>query len=186
MNVMRNLKRGNEWLISKRYATPLSMVIAEVIWSPAHSGSNEWKEPDIADNLIQRVLNNASDFMTEYPELKPGIKFGFEWSTSASSHSVDFWWEDPLLVCRWWLGCNPYFPEINKLYRKSQKPIDFYRDRSPTGKVKSAPWLQDGFWEQPQRFLGSAMHLARYYHVPKRIGNDDKMAKMDMRMGASG
>ncbi len=75
MNVLRNLKRGNEWYnIKKGTATPLNQVIAR---AGLDAQVNFWKQrmesADIADIYYPAFLNKGEEIQ-EYPQFEPGEK----------------------------------------------------------------------------------------------------------------
>ena len=74
-NVLRNLKRGNEWYnIKKGTATPLNQVIARGAFG---AQLNFWRQrmesADIADIYYPAFLNNGEE-VQEYPQFEPGEK----------------------------------------------------------------------------------------------------------------
>ena len=101
MNVLRNLKRGNEWYnIKKGTATPLNQVIARGAFG---AQLNFWRQrmesADIADIYYPAFLNNGEE-VQEYPQFEPGEKVRLRIINGAASSQfwMTFGGEDPLLV----------------------------------------------------------------------------------------
>ena len=101
MNVLRNLKRGNEWYnIKKGTATPLSRVIGRGAFG---AQLNFWRQrmeaADIADIYYDAFLTNGQQTQS-YPGFKPGEKVRIRIiNASASSQFwMTFGGDDPLLV----------------------------------------------------------------------------------------
>jgi CopA family copper-resistance protein len=185
MNVMRNLKRGNEWYnIKKGTATPLSMVIGRGGFG---AQLNFWKQrmegADIADIYYNAFLNNGQN-TTEYPEFKPGDKVRIRMINGSTSSQfwLTFGGEDPLLVSADGLNVEPV--SRNKTFIAIAETYDFIVTIPPAGKVEIRAMAQDGSGTT-SAFLGSGNALlAPEVLSPDKIGMMMKMAKMDMRMGA--
>jgi len=185
MNVMRNLKRGNEWYnIKKGTATPLSMVIGRGGFG---AQLNFWKQrmegADIADIYYNAFLNNGQN-TTEYPEFKPGDKVRIRMINGSTSSQfwLTFGGEDPLLVSADGLNVEPV--SRNKTFIAIAETYDFIVTIPPAGKVEIRAMAQDGSGTT-SAFLGSGNALlAPEVLRPDKIGMMMKMAKMDMRMGA--
>jgi hypothetical protein len=185
MNVMRNLKRGNEWYnIKKGTATPLSMVIGRGGFG---AQLNFWKQrmegADIADIYYNAFLNNGQ-VKTEYPEFKPGDKVRIRMINGSTSSQfwLTFGGEDPLLVSADGLNVEPV--SRNKTFIAIAETYDFIVTIPPAGKVEIRAMAQDGSGTT-SAFLGSGKALlAPEVPRPDKIGMMMKMAKMDMRMGA--
>jgi CopA family copper-resistance protein len=185
MNVMRNLKRGNEWYnIKKGTATPLSMVIGRGGFG---AQLNFWKQrmegADIADIYYNAFLNNGQ-VKTEYPEFKPGDKVRIRMINGSTSSQfwLTFGGEDPLLVSADGLNVEPIVR--NKTFIAIAETYDFIVTIPPAGKMEIRAMAQDGSGTT-SAFLGSGKALlAPEVPRPDKIGMMMKMAKMDMRMGA--
>jgi hypothetical protein len=185
MNVLRNLKRGNEWYnIKKGTATPLSMVIGRGGFG---AQLNFWKQrmegADIADIYYNAFLNNGQ-ITTEYPEFKPGDKVRVRMINGSTSSQfwLTFGGKDPLLVSA--DGLNVEQVSRNKTFIAIAETYDFIVTIPPAGKVEIRAMAQDGSGTT-SAFLGSGnVLLAPEVPRPDKIGMMMKMAKMDMRMGA--
>jgi len=185
MDVLRNLKRGNEWYnIKKGTATPLSMVIGRGGFG---AQVNFWKQrmegADIADIYYHAFLNNGQ-FTTEYPDLKPGEKVRVRLINGAASSQfwVTFGGNDPLLVAADGLDVEPI--SRNKTFIAIAETYDFIVTIPQSGKVEIRAMAQDGSGTT-SAFLGNGSPiLAQVLPRPDKIGMMMQMAKMDMRMGA--
>jgi CopA family copper-resistance protein len=185
MNVLRNLKRGNEWYnIKKGTATPLNMVIGRGGFG---AQLNFWKQrmegADIADIYYNAFLNNGQ-ITTEYPEFKPGDKVRVRMINGSGSSQfwLTFGGEDPLLVSADGLNVLPI--SRNKTFIAIAETYDFIVTIPPAGKVEIRAMAQDGSGTT-SAFLGSGNAiLAPVVSRPDKIGMMMKMAEMDMRMGA--
>jgi FtsP/CotA-like multicopper oxidase with cupredoxin domain len=74
MNVLRNLKRGNEWYgIRKGTSTPLNKVIARGAFGAQLDFGDSVYGADVADVYYPAFLINGKQTI-EYPDFKPGEK----------------------------------------------------------------------------------------------------------------
>lgn len=185
MDVLRNLKRGNEWYnIKKGTATPLSMVIGR---GGLGAQMNFWKQrmegADIADIYYNAFLNNGQ-VTTEYPNLKPGEKVRVRLINGAASSQfwITFGGKDPILVAADGLDVEPI--SRNKTFIAIAETYDFIVTIPQSGKVEIRAMAQDGSGTT-SAFLGSGNPiLAQELPRPDKIGMMMQMAMMDMRMGA--
>jgi len=185
MNVMRNLKRGNEWYnIKKGTATPLNQVIGRGGFG---AQMNFWKQrmegADIADIYYNAFLNNGQE-TTEYPDFNPGekVRVRFINGSASSQFWLTFGGKDPLLVSADGLDVVPV--AHNKTFIAIAETYDFIFTIPDSGKIEIRATAQDGSG-QTSAFLGSGDKLAAAdVPRPDKIGMMIKMAKMDMKMGA--
>jgi CopA family copper-resistance protein len=185
MNVMRNLKRGNEWYnIKKGTATPLNQVIGRGGFG---AQMNFWKQrmegADIADIYYNAFLNNGK-VTTEYPDFNPGdkVRVRFINGSASSQFWLTFGGKDPLLVSADGLDVVPV--AHNKTFIAIAETYDFIVTIPDSGKIEIRATAQDGSG-QTSAFLGSGDILAAAdVPRPDKIGMMMKMAKMDMKMGA--
>ncbi|WP_225587144.1 multicopper oxidase domain-containing protein [Algoriphagus sp. Y33] len=185
MNVMRNLKRGNEWYnIKKGTATPLNQVIARGGFG---AQMNFWKQrmegADIADIYYNAFLTNGQS-TSEYPDLKPGekVRVRFINGSASSQFWLTFGGADPLLVSADGLDVEPIVH--NKTFIAIAETYDFIVTIPDSGKIEIRATAQDGSG-QTSAFLGNGNILsAPDVPRPDKIGMMMKMAKMDMKMGA--
>ena len=184
-NVLRNLKRGNEWYnIRKNTITPLNRVIAR---GALGAQLNFWKQRmetvDIADIYYNAFLSNGQP-VQNYPEFEPGEKVRVRIINAAASSQfwLTFGGQDPLLVAADGLDVVPVVH--NKTFIAVAETYDFIVTIPVSGKVEIRAMAQDGSGHS-STYLGKGEPLpAAIIPKPDQIGMMKKMAKMKMRMGA--
>lgn len=184
-NVLRNLKRGNEWYgIKKGTATPLSMVIAR---GGLNAQLDFWRQrmegADIADIYYPAFLMNGEQEAT-YPELQPGEKVRLRIinASASSQYWLTFGGEDPLLVAA--DGPRVVPVKHNKTFIGIAETYDFIVTIPEKGQIEVRASVQDGSG-QTSALLGTGETLpAPDVPRPDKIAMMKQMAKMDMRMGA--
>lgn len=185
MNVLRNLKRGNEWYsIKKGTATPLNQIIGRGAFG---AQLNFWKQrmngADIADVYYPAFLINGEESV-EYPEFKAGEKVRLRIINGGASTSfwMTFGGEEPLLVSA---DGNDVVPvKKNKTFIGIAETYDFIISVPEEGKTEFKITAQDGSGTA-SAFIGNGKALAAMtIPRPDKIGMMQKMAKMDMKMGA--
>ncbi|SDM73367.1 hypothetical protein SAMN05421823_1227 [Catalinimonas alkaloidigena] len=184
-NVMRNLKRGNEWYnIRKGTATPLNRVIARGGFG---AQLNFWRQrmesADIADIYYPAFLTNGEQTQ-QYPEFEPGdrVRVRFINAAASSQFWITFGGEDPLLIAADGLDVVPVVH--NKTFIAVAETYDFIVTLPATGQLEIRATAQDGSG-QTSAFLGQGPLLAAPdVPRPDKIGMMKQMAQMDMRMGA--
>jgi len=185
MNVLRNLKRGNEWIgIKKGTSTPLNQVIARGAFG---AQMNFWKQrmesADIADIYYPAFLTNGK-ITQEYNDFKPGEKVRVRFINAAASTYfwLTFGGDSPLLVANDGLDVVPVSKD--KLLFAIAETYDFIITIPANGKLEIKATAQDGSG-QTSAFLGDGeILLAPDVPRPDKIGMMKSMAKMDMKMGA--
>ncbi|WP_158847343.1 multicopper oxidase domain-containing protein [Algibacter sp. L1A34] len=185
MNVLRNLKRGNEWYnIKKGTATPLNKVIARGAFG---AQLNFWRQrmegADIADIYYPAFLINGEQSI-EYPEFKAGEKVRLRIIDGGASTSfwMTFGGEEPLLISADGLDVVPV--KKNKTFIAIAEAYDFIVTIPKEGKIEFKITAQDGSGTA-SAFIGNGKVLpAMNIPKPDKIGMMQKMAKMDMKMGA--
>jgi hypothetical protein len=185
MNVLRNLKRGNEWYgIKKGTSTPLNEVIKR---GALGAQLNFWKQrmegADIADVYYPAFLINGEESIA-YPEFKPGEKVRLRIINGGASTSfwMTFGGGNPLLVSADGLDVVPIIK--NKIFIGIAETYDFIVTIPDEGKIEYRITAQDGSGTA-SAFLGKGEVLpAEIVQRPDKIGMMQKMAKMDMKMGA--
>ncbi len=185
MNILRNLKRGNEWMgIKKRTATPLNLVIKRGALSAQF---NFWKQrmegADIADIYYPAFLTNGN-ITQEYPKFNSGEKVRVRLINAAASTYfwLTFGGDNPLLVAADGLDIVPV--TRNKTLFGIAETYDFIVTIPDDGKIEIRATAQDGSG-QTSAFLGNGDILsAPKVPRPDKIGMMKTMAKMDMKMGA--
>jgi CopA family copper-resistance protein len=185
MNVLRNLKRGNEWYsIKKGTSTPLNQVIARGAFG---AQLNFWRQrmngADIADVYYPAFLINGEESI-DYPKFKAGEKVRLRIINGGASTSfwMTFGGEEPLLVSADGLDVVP--AKKNKTFIGVAETYDFIITVPEEGKTEFKIMAQDGSGTA-SAFIGNGKTLpAMTIPRPDKIGMMQKMAKMDMKMGA--
>lgn len=185
MNILRNLKRGNEWFgIKKGTATPLNRVIGR---GALGAQFNFWKQrmesADIADVYYPAFLTNGQ-ITKEYPEFKAGERVRVRMINAAASTYfwLTFGGETPFLVANDGLDVVPV--QKDKLLFAVAETYDFIVTIPENGKVEIRATAQDGSG-QTSAFLGKGILIAAPdVPRPDKIQMMKDMAKMDMKMGA--
>ncbi len=184
-NVLRNLKRGNEWYnIRKNTTTPLNRVIAR---GALGAQLNFWKQRmetvDIADIYYAAFLSNGQA-VQNYPQFEPGekIRVRFINGSASSQFWLTFGGQDPLLVAADGLDVVPVIH--NKTFIAVAETYDFIVTIPARGKVEIRAMAQDGSGYS-LTYLGKGDPLpAAIVPKPDQIGMMKQMAQMKMRMGA--
>lgn len=185
MDVLRTLKRGTEWYnIRKGTATPLNKVIARGAFG---AQLNFWKQrmegADIADIYYPAFLINGKETI-EYSEFKSGEKVRLRIIDGGASTSfwMTFGGTDPLLVSADGIDVVPV--KKNKTFIGIAETYDFIVTIPQEGKIEFKITAQDGSGSA-SAFLGKGKILpAQNIPKPDKIEMMQKMAKMDMKMGA--
>jgi len=185
MNVLRNLKRGNEWFgIKKGTATPLNRVIARrALGAQFNFWNQRMESADIADVYYPAFLTNGQP-TNEYPEFKAGDKVRVRMINAAASTYfwLTFGGETPLLIANDGLDIVPV--QKDKLLFAIAETYDFIVTIPENGKTEIRATAQDGSG-QTSALLGEGMLMAAPdVPRPDKIQMMKDMAKMDMKMGA--
>jgi len=185
MDVLRNLKRGNEWYgIRKGTATPLNKVIARGAFG---AQLKFWKQrmngADIADVYYPAFLINGEEKI-EYPEFRPGEKIRLRIINGGASTSfwMTFGGKDPLLISADGIDVQPI--QKNKTFIGIAETYDYIVTIPQEGKIEFRVTAQDGSG-QASVYLGNGQ-IFPAIDVPKpdKIGMMQQIAKMNMKMGA--
>lgn len=185
MNILRNLKRGNEWFgIKKGTATPLNQVIAR---RALGAQINFWKQrmegADIADVYYNAFLINGKPTI-DYPKFKAGERIRLRFINAAASTYfwLTFGGEKPELVASDGIDVIPV--KKNKTLIAVAETYDFIITIPDSGKLEIRASAQDGSGST-SAFIGKGTTLpAKIIPRPDKIDMMKKMAKMDMTMGA--
>ncbi|MGJ8592210.1 MAG: multicopper oxidase domain-containing protein [Aquaticitalea sp.] len=183
-NVMRNLKRGNEWYgMKKGTSTPLNQVIGRGAFG---AQLNFWKQrmegADIADVYYPAFLVNGKQ-ISEHPELNPGEKVRLR--IINGSASTQFWMTfggDPTLVSADGLDVEPV--KRNKTFIAIAETYDFIVTIPEQGKIELRAMAQDGSGTALAYFGKGDISPAEILPRPDKIKMMQEMAAMDMKMGA--
>ena len=185
INVLRNLKRGNEWYnVKKRTATPLNQVIGRGGFG---AQMNFWRQrmesADIADIYYDAFLINGKE-VVEYPEFKPGEKVRLRIINGSASSQfwLTFGGKAPLLVSSDGIDVKPV--ARNKNFIAIAETYDFIITIPEDGKIELRAMAQDGSGHATAYFGNGEAQKAEVLERPDKIGMMMKMAKMKMRMGA--
>jgi len=184
-NVMRNLKRGNEWYqMKKGTSTPLNQVIARGAFG-AQLGF--WRQrmegADIADVYYPAFLINGEESV-EYPQFEPGEKVRLRIINGSASSQfwMTFGGETPMLVSA--DGQNVVPVAHNKTFIAVAETYDFIVTIPQNGKIELRVMAQDGSGTTTA-YIGKGKTLpAEVVPKPDKIKMMQQMAKMDMKMGA--
>lgn len=185
MNVMRNLKRGNEWYqMKKGTSTPLNKVIARGAFG---AQLDFWRQrmggADIADVYYPAFLINGKESV-EYPEYKPGEKLRLRIINGSASSQfwMTFGGETPMLVAA--DGNDVVQVAHNKTFIGVAETYDFIVTVPQNGKIEFRAMAQDGSGTATAYIGNGEILPAEIVAKPDKIKMMQKMAKMDMKMGA--
>lgn len=184
MNVLRNLKRGNEWYqLKKGTSVPLSRAIAEggfgaqlKMWRDRMEGA------DIADIYYPTFIANGQG-MAVYPNFKPGEKVRLRFiNASASSY---FWLDigagDPQLIASDGVDVEPV--QKSRLLFAIAETYDF-SVTIPEGTLEIIATAQDGSGHTAIHMGSGKLFPAQVIARPNKVAMMKQMAQMDMKMGA--
>jgi len=185
MNVLRNLKRGNEWYSMKKgTSTPLNQVISRgALGAQLDFWRQRMEGADIADVYYPAFLINGEE-KVEYPQFKAGEKVRLRIIDGSASTSfwMTFGGATPTLISADGLDVIPV--KRNKTFIAVAETYDFIVEIPENGKIEFRITAQDGSG-MASAFLGSGKVLeAQDVPRPDKIAMMQKMAKMKMKMGA--
>lgn len=185
MDVLRFLKRGTEWYnIKKGTATPLNQVIARgALGAQIDFWRQRMEGADIADIYYPAFLINGQQTI-EYPDFNPGEKVRLRIIDGAASTSfwMTFGGETPMLISADGKDVVPV--KKNKTFIGVAETYDFIVTIPQNGKMEFRITAQDGSG-MASAFLGQGKVIeAPKVPKPDKIAMMQKMAKMDMKMGA--
>ena len=185
VNVLRNLKRGNEWYnIKKGTATPLNRVIAQ---GGLKAQLNFWRQrmegADIADIYYNAFLVNGKPEQ-KYSDFEAGQKVRLRIINGSASSQfwLTFGGEDPLLVAADGLDVMPV--KHDKTFIAIAETYDFVVTIPQNGSIELRAMAQDGSGFSAAYIGNGSILPAQKLPRPDKIDMMKKMAKMDMRMGA--
>lgn len=184
INILRNLKRGNEWYqIKKKTAVPLSKAIANggflaqlKMWRDRMEGA------DIADVYYPAFLVNG-EILAEYPDFKPDEKVRIRLINASSStyYWVDFGGGDPTIVSSDGVDVKPV--KKNRFLFAIAETYDVIIT-IPEGKLEIIATAQDGSGHSTIHIGKGDLYSAKVIDTPNKVEMMKQMAKMDMKMGA--
>ena len=184
MNVLRNLKRGNEWYqVKKGTAVPLSRVIKEgALGAQFKFWRDRMEGADIADIYYPAFLSNGKK-LAEYPELKTGekVRLRFINASASSFYWMDFGGGNPMIVASDGIDVTP--EHKNRFLFAIAETYDVIVT-IPEGTLEITATAQDGSGNTSIRLGSGKLFPATVIDRPDKIAMMKQMAKMDMKMGA--
>ncbi len=184
MNVLRNLKRGNEWYqVKKGTAVPLSRVIKEgalgaqfKFWRDRMDGA------DISDIYYPAFLTNGKK-VAEYPEFKPGEKVRLRFINASAStyYWMDFGGGSPMIVASDGIDVEPMHK--SRFLFGIAETYDVIVT-IPEGTLEITATTQDGSGNTSLHLGQGTLFPAVVIDRPDKVEMMKQMATMDMKMGA--
>ena len=184
MNVLRNLKRGNEWYqVKKGTAVPLSRVIKEgALGAQFKFWRDRMEGADIADVYYPAFLANGKK-LAEYSEFKAGekVRLRFINASASSYYWLDFGGGNPMIVASDGVDVTPKYK--NRFLFAIAETYDVIVT-IPEGTLEITATAQDGSGNMSIRLGSGKLYPATVIDRPDKVAMMKQMAKMDMKMGA--
>lgn len=184
MNVLRNLKRGNEWYqVKKGTAVPLSRVIKEgALGAQFKFWRDRMEGADIADIYYPAFLTNGKK-QADYPEFLPGEKVRLRFINASAStyYWMDFGGGNPMVVSSDGIDVEPI--SKSRFLFGIAETYDVIVT-IPEGTVEITATAQDGSGDTSLRLGQGTLYPAERIDRPDKVEMMKQMAKMDMKMGA--
>ncbi len=184
MNVLRNLKRGNEWYqVKKGTAVPLSSVIKEgALGAQFKFWRDRMEGADIADIYYPAFLSNGKK-LAEYPQFKPGekVRLRFINASASSYYWMDFGGGNPMVVSSDGVDVTPVHK--NRILFAIAETYDVIVT-IPEGTLEVTAKAQDGSGNTSIRLGSGKLYPATIIDRPDKVAMMKQMATMDMKMGA--
>lgn len=184
INVLRNLKRGNEWYqVKKGTAVPLSRVIKEdALGAQFKFWRDRMEGADIADIYYPAFLANGKK-VAEYPEFKAGekVRLRFINASASSYYWLDFGGDNPMIVASDGVDVTPKYK--NRFLFAIAETYDVIVT-IPEGTLEITATAQDGSGNMSIRLGSGKLYPATVIDRPDKVAMMKQMAKMDMKMGA--
>ncbi|MCA1757923.1 MAG: multicopper oxidase domain-containing protein [Bacteroidales bacterium] len=184
MNVLRNLKRGNEWYqVKKGTAVPLSRAVAQGgFGSQLKMWRDRMEGADIADIYYPAFLSNG-ERLAEYPDFKPGekIRLRFVNASASTYYWMDFDAGNPMLVAS--DGANVQPVHKKRFLFAIAETYDIIVT-IPEGKLEIIATAQDGSGHTAIHLGSGKLFPAKVIDTPDKVEMMKQMAEMDMKMGA--
>ncbi|MGB5821141.1 MAG: multicopper oxidase domain-containing protein, partial [Saonia sp.] len=184
MNVLRNLKRGNEWYqVKKGTAVPLGRVIKEgAFGAQLKFWRDRMEGADIADIYYPAFFTNGKK-MAEYPEFKPGEKVRLRFINASAStyYWMDFGGGNPMLVSSDGVDVQPV--SKSRFLFGIAETYDVIVT-IPEGTIEITATAQDGSGHTSIQLGNGTLYPAKTIDRPDKVAMMKQMAKMDMKMGA--
>ncbi len=183
-NVLRNLKRGNEWYqVKKGTSVPLSRVIAKgAFGAQLKMWRDRMEGADIADIYYPAFLSNGQD-LANYPDFNPGEKVRLRFiNASASTYFwLDFGGGNPQIVASDGVAVEPVAK--GRFLFAIAETYDVIV-AIPDGTLEIIATAQDGSGHTSIQLGKGELFPARVIGRPDKIAIMQQIAKMDMKMGA--
>ena len=184
INVLRNLKRGNEWYqVKKGTAVPLSRVIKEdALGAQFKFWRDRMEGADIADIYYPAFLANGKK-VAEYPEFKAGekVRLRFINASASSYYWMDFGGGNPRIVASDGVDVTPKYK--NRFLFAIAETYDVIVT-IPEGTLEITATAQDGSGNTSIRLGSGKLYPATVIDRPDKVAMMKQMATMDMKMGA--
>ena len=184
MNVLRNLKRNNEWYqVKKGTSVPLSRVIKEgALGSQFKFWRDRMEGADITDIYYPAFLTNGKK-LAEYPEFKPGEKVRLRFINASAStyYWMDFGGGNPMIVSSDGIDVEPVH-KSRFLYAVAETYDVIVT--IPEGTLEITATAQDGSGNTSIRLGSGKLFPAMVIDRPDKVAMMKQMATMDMKMGA--
>ena len=184
MNVLRNLKRGNEWYqVKKGTAVPLSRVISEgAFGAQLKFWRDRMEGADIADIYYPAFLSNGKK-LAEYPEFRAGEKVRLRFINASAStyYWMDFGGGNPMLVSSDGVDVQPV--SKSRFLFGIAETYDVIVT-IPEGTIEITATAQDGSGHTSIQLGNGTLYPAKRIDRPDKVAMMKQMAKMDMKMGA--
>ncbi|WP_046758209.1 MULTISPECIES: multicopper oxidase domain-containing protein [Kordia] len=184
MNVLRNLKRGNEWYqVKKGTAVPLSRVIKEgALGAQFKFWRDRMEGADIADIYYPAFLTNGKK-TAKYPDFKSGEKVRLRFINASAStyYWMDFGTGNPMMVSSDGVDVVPTLKE--RFLFGVAETYDVIVT-IPEGTLEVTATAQDGSGHTSLHIGKGTLFPAKTIDRPDKIEMMKQMSKMDMKMGA--
>ena len=183
-NVLRNLKRGNEWYqVKKGTSVPLSRAIARgAFGAQLKMWRDRMEGADIADIYYPAFLSNGKD-VAKYPDFKAGEKVRLRFiNASASTYFwMDFGGGNPQIVSSDGVDVQPVSQDrfIFAIAETYDVIVSI-----PDGTLEVTATAQDGSGHTSIQLGKGDLIPATVIDRPDKIAMMQQMAEMDMKMGA--
>ena len=184
LNVLRNLKRGNEWYqVKKGTAVPFSRVISKgAFGAQIKFWRDRMEGADIADIYYPAFLTNGKS-LVEYPDFKSGEKVRLRFINASAStyYWVDFGGGNPIIVSSDGIDVVP--TSKNRFLFGVAETYDVIVT-IPEGTLEVTATAQDGSGHTSIHIGEGTLFSAKTIDRPNKIEMMKQMSKMGMKMGA--
>lgn len=184
MNVLRNLKRGNEWYqVKKGTAVPLGRIIKEgALGAQLKFWRDRMEGADIADIYYPAFLTNG-ETLAEYPDIKPGekVRLRFVNASASTYYWMDFGGGNPMVVSGDGVDVEPV--SKSRFLFGIAETYDVIVT-VPEGTLEVTATAQDGSGHTSLHLGQGTLFPATTIDRPDKVAMMKQMARMDMKMGA--